>query len=130
MAKRYYLCDIIHDELEGYIAAVHPLGVPYTAVFPPQDPQTGEFSVLKCLVLVDTDNHAKVIARAGCRPLPDFPLDGKVNAMRTDTIARLSADVQDAGLNVTWGNSDGYREAIRSIGSQLLGVPFNEETMR
>lgn len=120
--KRYYLCDIIGDgsQENAYRPALADEAVNWTAVMPASDPNTGAPVSPWALVVVETNNHARLLSKAGVDPLPDFPLDGKVtaieNATRTAVKARLSARGIPTALV---DNADGYREVIRGIGRRL-----------
>jgi hypothetical protein len=121
MAKRYYLADIIGDgSIDNPYRPAGVDGLNHVAVFPPQDPNTGVYSRPHCLVLVNTPNHATLRGRQGVDPLPDFPLDGKVQAV--ETAARQSAESALNRRGFASGQftlKDGYREVIRSIGKEL-----------
>lgn len=119
--KRYYLCDLIGDGSMGnpFRPSVADEGVNHVTVFPPQDMRTGQYQGTRCLVLIDTVNHARLMRDPRNRVLPEFPLDGKLNAMRTDTNNAMNAMLQAQGFLVNWQSSAGYREVIRGIGRQL-----------
>lgn len=119
--KRYYMTDLIGDgsEENPYRPAMADLGVNHVAVFPPQDLETGAYQGTHCLVLVAAANHAKLIADRRNDALPDFPLDGKLSALRSATQQGLAAMLQRRGFSASWPTSAGYRDVIRGVGQQL-----------
>lgn len=119
--KRYYACDLIGDGSmdDPYRPAIADYGANYVAAYPPQDVSTGAYQGSHVLVLVNAVNHTKLMADAGADVLPDFPLDGKLSAMRTTTLKEMNTMLEGRGFSVTWGNADGYRDVIRSVGQQL-----------
>lgn len=121
MAKRYYLADIIGDgSIENPYRPAGVDGLNHVAVFPPQDPQTGQYARPHCMVLVNTANHAPLRNRQGVDPLPDFPLDGKVQAVETAAKNQAVNALTRRGFkNDHFTLKDGYREVIRSIGKEL-----------
>jgi hypothetical protein len=122
MAKRFYLCDIIGDgSIENpYRAAVADLGVNHVSVFPPQDPNTGQYTRPHCLVLVNASNHSALRADKRLDALPDFPLDGKVDAIENTAKVGMRNVLGKRGFSREHAtNKDGYREVIRSIGREL-----------
>lgn len=133
MAKRYYLCNIIGDGTDSMPTAttgafrpsIADLGVSWVGTIP-SDPITGRPLYSWALVLVNTDNHARVIETPGVDALPDFPLDGKVNAINNVTRTKMDAALNRRGINPAFvSNSDGYRDVIRGIG-KTLEASFDE----
>ena len=84
MSKRYYLADIIGDgtETNPYRPAVADHGVAWVGMID-SDPETGAPLHPNTLVVVETENHAKLRADTRIAPLPDFALDGKLTAINT-----------------------------------------------
>ncbi|SOD42355.1 hypothetical protein [Nitrosovibrio sp. Nv4] len=133
MAKKYYICDIIGDGQDvpptpttgPFRPVIADLGVSWVGSIP-SDPVTGHPLHTWTLVLVNTDNHAKVIDAKGVDALPDFPLDGKVNAINNVTKSRMNEALVRRGINTDFvSGSDGYRDVIRGIG-QKLEAAFDE----
>lgn len=128
--KRYYMTDLIGDgsEENPFRPAVANLGVSHVAVFPPQDLETGQYQGTTCLVLVNTVNHAQVIADPRNDPMPDFPLDGKLSAMRASTQQELVAMLRQRGFTYPdgWLSLEGYRDIIRTA-AQQLDPSFDED---
>lgn len=133
MAKQYYLCDIIGDGTDSiptkttgsFRPSIADLGVSWVGSIP-SDPVTGRPLYPWTLVLVDTDNHARVIAVPGVDALPDFPLDGKLNAVNNTTRTKMDAALSRRGINPAFvSSSDGYRDVIRGIG-KTLDASFDE----
>lgn len=129
MAKRYYLCDLIGDGSinNPYRPAVANLGVNYVAEFPPQDPQTGQYLGATCLVLVSTNDHARVKQLNTVDELPDVSLDVEWNAVDRSRRNQAEAALARRGLqrpSVSPGN--GTRVFIRGIG-RMLNPNFNED---
>lgn len=128
MVKRYYICDIIGDgngdampspTTGSFRPAIADLGVSWVGSIP-SDPVTGHPLHKWALVLVNTDNHARLIATPGVDALPDFPLDGKVNAINNMTRSRMDNALSKRGINSAFiSNSDGYRDVIRGLGRTL-----------
>lgn len=133
MAKRYYICDIIGDGSDvpptpttgHFRPIIADLGVSWVGTIP-SDPATGRPLYSWALVMVNTENHARVIEVSGVDALPDFPLDGKVNAINNMTRSRMDAVLNKRGINPAFvSNSDGYRDVIRGIG-KTLEASFDE----
>lgn len=120
MAKRYYLADIIGDgSIDNPYRPAGVDGLNHVSVFPPQNPD-GTYSGTSCLVLVNTPNHAQLRGRKDVDPLPDFPLDGKVQAVETSARSQAAAALTKRGFqNDHFTLKDGYREVIRSVGKEL-----------
>lgn len=128
MAKRYYLCPIVEtidgDGLRLFRPKVAEIGVSHTAIIAtgPDGVPTTDW----CLVMVATDDHAKVRALAGVDPMPDFPLDGKVSAIQRQTLVAMKAAVERRGIDpAVIDGADGYRDAVRAIG-RALDSTFDE----
>lgn len=119
MAKRYYLCDIIGtgDETDPYRPAVADEGVSWVGDIP-VDANTGQPLSTWALVLVATNNHAKLRNKPRIDALPDFPLDGRMNAINTAASAALTAALQKRGISIQWGGTDGYRSIVQAIGKK------------
>jgi hypothetical protein len=120
MAKRYYVCDVIGDgsEENPFRPVVADLGVNWV----------GEVSAdnTRAFVLVNAVNHAAIIAHTRINALPDFPLDGKINAMQTAARNAMNNALTRRGFSVAGiDNADGYRDVIRSVG-RSLNPNFNE----
>ena len=120
MSKRYYLSDIIGtgDEFDPYRPAIADHGVAWVGTIE-SDPQTGAPLYANTLVLVETDNHAKLRADNRIDALPDFVLDGKMTAI--NTAARngmLKALTRRGFVTSAINNADGYRDALQQIGRQ------------
>ncbi len=133
MAKRYYICDIIGDGTDSmptpttgpYRPSIADLGVSWVGSIP-SDPETGSPLHSWTLVLVNTDNHTRVLSAKGVDALPDFPLDGKINAINNVTRNAMLGKLGARGIDTSFiGNADGYREVIRGIGKKL-DVAFDE----
>lgn len=121
MAKRYYLSTLIGDgSYENQFRSVpYDYGLNHTTEFPPQDMTTGRYSRNQCLVIVDAVNHTSLLADLRMNAMPDFPLDGKLSAMRSATLSALNNAAAARGYAVTWGSADAYRDVVRSLGKQL-----------
>lgn len=120
--KRYYLSDLIGSGAEDdpYRPAVDRPGVGYSAVYPPQDPATGQYQGAICLVIVEAANHLPLVADRRNDAFPDFPIDGRMSALAQARRDALRAFLARRGLDV--GNIDsydGYRNVIRAIGRKL-----------
>ena len=75
------------------------------------------------MVVVETENHAKLRADTRIAPLPDFALDGKLTAINTAArngmlTARSKRGFATAAIN----NADGYRDVLQQIGRQRSAV--------
>jgi hypothetical protein len=133
MAKRYYLSDIIGtgDEFDPYRPAVADMGVNWVGSIPTHPeghPEHGRPVHTWALVLVAAKDHAAVRAHAGVDPLPDFPLDGKVQAINAATKGLMKAALTRRGLNADnlVDAKDGFREVVRGIGKAIDPV-FDED---
>lgn len=115
MAKQFYLCDLVGGgtEFDPFRAAVADHGVNHVAVFPPNNQGSS------VLVLVATVNHNVLRGDPRIDPLPEFPLEGKLSALRTETRTEVENAISRRGFDQPWSNSDAYRDVIRSIGQQL-----------
>ncbi len=124
--KRYYLCDIIGNgsEENPFRVVVSDYGVSNVAVIPTH-PATGLPLYSWALTKVSARSHANL--RQICQPLPDYPMDGKVNGIHNATRAQMKADIEArTAKSATWvDGTDGYREVIRGIGRFLEPV-FDE----
>lgn len=126
--KRYYLSPIIGtgawgDAYRDVIADVP--GVTRKALIK-TDPDTGAPLVPWALVQVSTANHSRIISDKRNAVLPDVPLDVKLTAIQSATKAAMKNDFARFGIPTALiDNADGYRDAIRGIGS-LLDPNFNE----
>lgn len=116
MTKRYYLCDIIGtgDEFDPYRPAVADAGVNWAWVAP--DSVNGHPTGTWGMAIVATDKHAALRSNPQIDALPEFPLDGKMNAINTAASSALSAALSKRGIDVSWGGTAGYREVLQSIG--------------
>lgn len=120
MSKRYYLCDIIGtgSDMDPYRPAVADHGVAWVGVIE-SNPETGAPSHADTIVLVETDNHAKLRADSRIDALPDFVLDGKMNAINSAARTAMSAALSRRKFSISSiNNADGYREALQQIGRQ------------
>lgn len=120
MSKRYYLCDIIGDgsEYNPYRPAVADHGVAWVGVIE-SNPETGAPIHADTLVLVETDNHAKLRADSRIDALHDFVLDGKMNAINSAARTAMSAALSRRKFSISSiNNADGYRDALQQIGRQ------------
>jgi|SRR5687768_844253 len=133
MAKRYYICDIIGDGSDGMMTpttgpfrpAIADLGVAWVGTIP-SDPSTGRPLFNWTLVLVNTENHARLMGINGIDSLPDFPLDGKVSAINNVTKTNMINMLNRRGLSTDFvTGSDGYRDIIRELGKKLSAA-FDE----
>lgn len=125
--KRYYISPIVGTGAEDdpYRPKVADYGVSWVGVIP-SNPDTGRPVYPWCLALVEAINHASLLADRDIKPLPDFPLDGKVSAINKATRNRMSADLQGQGIDTSFiGSADGYRDVIRGIG-RSLAASFDE----
>jgi hypothetical protein len=127
--NRYYLSDITGDGQTtetAYRPVIADLGVTLAEVIP-TDPNTGRPLHDWCLVLVQTDNHARVAALKGVDPLPDVSLDTQWNS-----VDRSRSDAAKAALTrrrvpaPAINPGDGYRNFIRGIGRMLV-EDFHED---
>lgn len=125
--KRYYICDVIGDNLEE---AVRPIIANYKVNWVAEiktDPTTGLAAIPWAIVKVATNNHNILRNQPGIDPLPDFPLDGKVSAIQTATKNDMISRLVNRGIDTTFiTNSDGYRDILRHLG-RLLSTNFHED---
>lgn len=120
MSKRYYLCDIIGtgSDMDPYRPVVADYGVAWVGVIE-SNPETGAPIHADTLVLVETDNHAKLRADSRIDALSDFVLDGKMNAINSAARTAMSAALSRRKFSASSiNNADGYREALQQIGRQ------------
>lgn len=114
MSKRYYVCDVLGDGTEdnAWRTAVSEHGVNHSATF---EERAGG----RALVVVNAVDHTPLLDDPRIDPLPEFPLDAKLNAMRQDTLNRMNGRLMARGFATGWANSDGFREVVRGIGLQI-----------
>ena len=120
MSKRYYLSDIIGtgDDMDPYRPAIADHGVAWVGAIE-ADPLTGAPLYANTLVLVETDNHAKLRADDRIAALPDFVLDGKMTAINTAARNGMLTALTRRGFSTALiNNADGYRDALQQIGRQ------------
>lgn len=130
MSKRYYLCDIIGDGSidSPFRPTIADLGVNHTAVFPPQDPNTGQYQGSTCLVLVATANHAAVMELEGVDPFPDASLDIEWASVDRNRRNQIEAALTRRGLvKPSVDPGDGVRVFIRGVG-RMLDSNFDENS--
>ena len=113
MAKRYYFSKMIGtgSEFDPMRPAVSDYGVNFSAEYDP--------AKTDALCIVGTGSHTALLKDAALYGMPDYPLDGKLSAMRSATLNALNTAVTGRGFTVTWGSADAYRDVIRSIGRQI-----------
>lgn len=119
--KRYFLSPIVGDGSidNPYRAAVQDYPCNVSAVIP-SDPTTGKPLYDWALCIVAAPNQTPLLKDNSLGPLPDFPLDAKMSAMAQASSQAMDATLRRFGVNLAGVNtSDGYRQAIRSIGQQL-----------
>lgn len=121
MAKRYYLSAIVGTGTDGDAlrSAVSDYGVSSSVEYPPQDPNTGKYTRNECLVIVEAPSHVDMLKDVRMFGMPDFPLDGKLSAMRSQTLTAFNTAAASRGYSITWGSADAYRDVVRSLGKQL-----------
>lgn len=118
MSKRYYLCDVVGDGTPEN--PFRSCASDYTVAVASAIKDGVAFSA------VTTENHGQLIADNRINALPDFPLDGKINAMQGAAKTQMQTDVAARGLDISAiSSADGYRDVIRAIGLQL-SPHFNE----
>mgnify|MGYP001585652372 CR=1 FL=1 len=126
MAKRYYLSPVIGDGSEDnpVRAKVKDYGVSQAPVIPSGPDGMPLFNW--CLVVVNTVNHAPLLADVAIDALPDVPLDLKVNSIHTSARQAMVSALTKRGIDTSIiTQADGYRDVIRGIG-QVLQANFNE----
>lgn len=124
MSKRYYLAEIIGDGSESnpYRPAVAEYNVAWVGAID-SDPDTGKPLHSNTIVLVETDNHARLRADSRIDPLPDFALDGKMTAINTAARKGMLTALTKRGFSTAaTNNADGYRDALQQIGRQRSAV--------
>jgi hypothetical protein len=100
-------------------------GINYAMKSPLQN-EDGSFRGEWCLVLVEAKNHARFNNLPDVYPLPNLGgLDHKLNSIRTATVQGMENMLRARGFNVTWSQSDGFRDVVRSVGRQI-DPAFNE----
>jgi hypothetical protein len=117
--KRYYISKVVGTGVFGdtYRAKVADYGVPYAAVIPTDDQGKPKFGY--CFVLAGGRSHALLRADPDIKPLPDFPLDGKLSGIQTQVMDAAEASLRDTGFIVSnLSNSAGYRDWLKSIVAQ------------
>lgn len=120
MSKRYYISDIIlvtGSDFDYYAPAVADLGVNWVGAI--ESGPDGKPLYTDCIVMVNTPNHAVLRSDPRIDSLPDFPLDGKLNAINGPTKSNMDAALTRRGFDLTGINSsDGYRDVLQKIGQQ------------
>lgn len=126
MSKRLYICDVLHNEDQSeYWPAVDAVTPNWSAIMPTGPDGRPLFTW--ALVIVASKDHAELRNKPSIDPLPDFPLDGKVNAINAATKGLMKAALVRRGLNADAivDGKDGYREVVRGIG-RALDAAFDE----
>lgn len=125
MSKRLYICDIVGSDSEGYGPAVDSVTSNWSAVIPTGP--DGRPLHSWCLVIVASKDHTELRNKASIDPLPDFPMDVKVEAMNAATKGQMKAALTKRGLNANAmvDGKDGWREVVRGIG-RALDASFDE----
>lgn len=129
MSKRYYLSDIIGTgtEEDPYRVAAGDFSGIRIAADIPTGPD-GRPLHTQALCLVASKDHARIRDAVGVDALPDFPLDGKVNAIGVATLAVTKAMLRRRNLpDAIVDGKDGYRELIRAVGREFK-ADFDENT--
>lgn len=125
MAKRYYLCDLVQ--------VTNPAGgtsqVPVVATIPGvnwsgvTDAANG-----RALVIVAAANHNALRNRADVDPMPDAPLDRKLNTIGQQTLGAYQAALTRRGLGATMAQSEEYRAEMNRVG-RLMDANFDVDQM-
>lgn len=116
--KRYYLSPIIGtgSEFDAYRPKVDTYGVAWAGGMK-RNPTTGVPVFAWMLVIVEAKNHTPLLLDPDIYGLPDFPLDGKVSAIQTNTKNAMIAALQARGIDTALvGSADGYRDVLEGIG--------------
>lgn len=123
--KRYYLCDLIGDGSDDnpFRPAVADLGVSWAGSIVtddnPNSPTWGRPVYGDCLVIVNTDDHAKLRNVQGIDPMPDFPRDGKASGINVTARNAMNLALQRRGFSTLNLNGvDGYGDMLQAIGRQ------------
>ena len=120
MSKRYYLSRVIGSGTtdDPRRAAIEDYGITYVA-------EVGDADWALCLVA--SRNHLQFRNDPNIDPLPDYPLDAKINSMHDPTRAGMWRALERFGVNFNdLGSISGYREVIRRCG-QTLNPSFSED---
>ena len=114
--KRYYICDVIGDGTweNPYRPAIADDAIGYVGDIK-SDPQTGAPLLPWCLVLVAAPDHTK-LSKPGRDALPDFPLDGKTNAINASAKAQMNSVFARRNITLDVNAKDGYRDVINGLG--------------
>jgi len=129
MSKQYYICDIIGDGIEPETAfrpAIADEGVNWVGSIPTDSNGQPLFDWV--LVLVATQNHARLTPLSGIDPLPDFFLDGKVDAIQTAALTALGNVFQRRGIDISLAGSKGCSEVLDEVGKKQ-SASFNVRKM-
>lgn len=120
MSKRYYISKIVGDGLTqatSYRPKIADYGVSWTGSI--ETDANGKPIHTHVLVMVATKNHSVIRNDVDIEELPDFPLDGKVNAIQTIAKTKMFSTLTAKGFNVTGlDNKDGYRDVLQAVGEQ------------
>lgn len=87
------------------------------------DPRTGQPTHPFVLAIIKTANIGRLMSDKGIDLLPDFPLDGKMSAMKKNTKNKMVDALAKYGVSIS--GADGFRDAIRTIG-QIIKPDFDE----
>lgn len=125
MSKRYWLSEIVvtTDPITGETeasAAAALAGLNCSIVYPQQNPQTGEYEGAFALVVVEAANQSALLSDSRNFPLPEFPVDAKVNSMGDIARDRMMSGLATRGMPVTWTEGDRtFKDVIQSAGRNL-----------
>lgn len=128
--KRYYISPIVGPNAKGtYYPLVKDLlnlaeGEGFVATI--KTNPDGTPALPWCLVNVNAANHLPLLADLRIKPMPDFPLDGKVAAIQKLTRDSMTAALANLGIDTAFiSRADGYREILRTVG-QIHDPAFDE----
>ena len=129
MAKRYLLDTIVGTGTreDPYRASVRGLPGINTVMIIPTGPDGRPVRDV-CFVRVGGMDLSGAVNKIGVDPLPDFPLDAKLQAMATVTKTMLRSRLTARGFDGAGltENNDGFRDLVRGVG-QSLEPEFDEE---
>lgn len=121
--RRYYLSKVIGDGSspeDAIRAELADKGVPHVAVMK-DGAKAGDW----CLCLVNTEDHTVLRDLKDTEEWPDFPLDGKINAINQVARARINNALTKRKINLNAVSlADGYRDALNNVG-RLLRPEFD-----
>lgn len=120
MAKRFYLSKIIGDgtEQNPYRPKVADYSVSWSGVIPSNEDGSPKFGFT--FVIVNTQNHAALLADPQIKGMPELSLDAQISTLSKAVRDKMLAYFDDEGIDRTGLTLQStMRDVLRRIGKHL-----------